>query len=243
MNGATPAGRDAPSRPARATGVVALEAIGVTRAFGIGRGVFDVALSLSTGDFVALTGPSGAGKTTLLRLLAALDAPDAGEVRRFGEPRRTPRRGDARVAVVFQRPRLVGRLPVLDNVLMGRLGHLSRWQALAGRFDAQERRLALQCLDRVGLLAHAADRADRLSGGEQQRVSIARALVQQPRVLLADEPVSSLDPENAATVLALLRGCADDGLAVLASLHQPELARAWCGRIVAMRGGRIERTG
>jgi phosphonate transport system ATP-binding protein len=224
-------------------GVPALSMAGATRTFGSGRGVVDVDLQLHAGEFVALVGPSGAGKTTLMRLLAALEAPDAGAVLRFGEPRRAPRRGDARIAVVFQRPRLVGRLSALDNVLMGRLGRMPRWRALAGRFDALDRRQAFECLDRVGLLAHAGDRADRLSGGEQQRVSIARALVQGPSVLLADEPVASLDPDNARAVLGLLRGCADEGLAVLASLHQPELALEFCHRVVAVREGRVAAQG
>jgi phosphonate transport system ATP-binding protein len=229
----------APAQPA-GHGVPALAMTGVTRRFGNGRGVADIDLRLHAGEFVALVGPSGAGKTTLMRLLAALEAPDSGTVLRFGEPRRAPRRGDARIAVVFQRPRLVGRLSALDNVLMGRLGTMPRWRALLGRFDAADRRCAFACLDRVGLLEHAGDRADRLSGGEQQRVSIARALVQAPRVLLADEPVSSLDPDNARAILTVLRGCADEGLAVLASLHQPELAHEFCSRVVALRAGRVD---
>ena len=216
---------------------------GATRRHPGGRGVADVDLAVREGEFVALVGPSGAGKTTLLRLMASLDAPHAGEVRRFGETPRGPRRGDTRVAVVFQRPRLVGRADALANVLAGRLGHLPRWRALLGAFDDGDRRLALASLAKVGLLDRAGDRADRLSGGEQQRVAIARALAQAPRVLLADEPVASLDPDNARAVLAVLRACADDGLAVVASLHQPELARAYCDRVVALRDGRVEAGG
>ncbi len=218
----------------------AVAAIGLTREFRSGRGVFDVDLHVESRQFLALVGPSGAGKTTLLRLLAGIERPDAGALTRFGDQDASACRGDTRVALVFQRPRLVGRLSAVENVLAGRLGHLPRWKGLLKRFAARDWTLAFECLDQVGLLAHAGDRADRLSGGEQQRVSIARALAQQPRVLLADEPVSSLDPLNARLVLGLLRQCADQGLAVVASLHQPDLALEFSDRIIALSNGRIE---
>jgi phosphonate transport system ATP-binding protein len=230
----------APLPPAEvALGASALAASGLTRRFANGRGVFDVDLHVRRGEFVALTGPSGAGKTTLLRLLAGIERPDRGAVVADGRQRTGARRGDTSIALVFQRPRLVGRATSAENVLAGRLGHLPRWRALLKRFGADDWQLALQSLDQVGLLEHAADRADRLSGGEQQRVAIARALAQQPRVLLADEPVSSLDPDNARRVLTILRACADRGLAVVASLHQPELAREFSDRCVAMAAGRF----
>lgn len=217
----------------------ALAARGLTRTFGSGRGVFDVDLRVELRQFLALVGPSGAGKTTLLRMLAGIERPDAGILMRFGNRNASARRGDTNVALVFQRPRLVGRLSAVENVLAGRLGHLPRWQGLLKRFEARDWTLAFECLDRVGLLAHASDRADRLSGGEQQRVAIARALAQQPRVLLADEPVASLDPANARVVLSLLRRCADQGLAVIASLHQPQLAHEFADRVVALQDGRV----
>jgi phosphonate transport system ATP-binding protein len=221
----------------RAPAIVAapvLAARGLSRRFANGRGLAAIDLQLRAGQFVALVGPSGAGKTTLLRLLAGLDRPTEGEARLDGAPRMPARRGDTAVALIFQRAHLVGRIRAVDNVLGGRLGHLPRWRGLLGRFADADWQQALGCLDEVGLLGHAADRTDRLSGGEQQRVAIARALAQQPRALLADEPVASLDPDNARRVLAILRACADRGLAVLASLHQPELARAYADRIVPL---------
>jgi phosphonate transport system ATP-binding protein len=217
---------------------------GLTRLFrdhAAERGIRGVDLTLRAGEFVALLGPSGAGKTTALRLLAGLDAADAGSVQR---PGRTAddgrcRRGDTAVALVFQKPRLIGRLTALDNVLAGRLGHLPRWRGLLRRFRPDDLRHALQALERVGLLARADERCDRLSGGEQQRVAIARALAQAPSVLLADEPVASLDPGNAERVLRILRELADDGLAVLCSLHQPELAQRYADRLVLLDRGRL----
>jgi phosphonate transport system ATP-binding protein len=216
-----------------------LAAQGLTRCFDGGRGVSSATLSLHGGQFVALVGPSGAGKTTLLRLLAGLDVPAAGEVRRDGVPVTRPRRGDTRVALVFQRPRLVGRRSALDNVLAGRLGHMSRWRGLLARHDNADLAIALQALADVGLLDRADARADVLSGGEQQRVAIARALAQQPRVLLADEPVASLDPANARRVLSILHAASRRGLAVLASLHQPDLAREFADRVLTLDGGRL----
>jgi phosphonate transport system ATP-binding protein len=220
-----------------------LSAHGLTRSFGAerARGVFDIDLALHAGEFVALLGASGAGKTTLLRLLAGLDAPDCGRIERpDGGVRR--HRGDTTVALIFQRPRLVGRLAAIDNVLGGRLGHVSRLRGLARRFHAHDWRIAFAALDRVGLLDRAGERTDRMSGGEQQRIAIARALAQQPRVLLADEPVSSLDPANAALVLETLRALAGDGMAVLCSLHQPQLAQQFTDRMIALAHGRLAGT-
>ncbi len=213
----------------------------VTRSFGGARprGVFEIDLALRGGEFVALLGASGAGKTTLLRLLAGLEAPQAGRLLRGGRERARPRRGDTTVGLVFQRPQLIGRVSVLDNVLAGRLGHLPRWRGLVKRFGPIDERVAFEVLAKVGLLDRAAERCDRLSGGEQQRIAIARALAQQPLALLADEPVASLDPANSARVLGTLRALADDGLAVLCSLHQPELARRYADRVVALMDGRV----
>jgi len=225
-------------RPASAATLLAAQAL--TRSFGANppRGVFDLHLVLRAGEFVALLGASGAGKTTLLRLLAGLEAADRGRIERFAGRARDPR-GDTSVALVYQRPRLVGRLNVIDNVLAGRLGHVSLWRGLARRFHVDDWRIAFAALDRVGLLDRAGERTDRLSGGEQQRIAMARALAQQPRVLLADEPVSSLDPANAERVLDTLRALADEGMAVLCSLHQPQLARRYADRIIGLSHGRL----
>jgi phosphonate transport system ATP-binding protein len=145
-----------------------------------------------------------------------------------------------RVAVIFQQFNLVRRLSALDNVLAGRLGHVPAWRGWLRQFDRADRRLALACLDRVGLLAQAGQRADTLSGGQQQRVAIARALAQQPELIVADEPVASLDPASSAGILELLlRICEDDGVAVICSLHQLHLAQRFAHRLVGLSAGQI----
>ena len=142
--------------------------------------------------------------------------------------------------ILFQQFNLIRRLSALDNVLAGRLGHVSTWRVMLRRFPAADRQLALAALDRVGLLAHAEQRADSLSGGQQQRVAIARALAQRSRFLLADEPVASLDPESAKSVLAILREIARErAIAVLMSLHQVDFAMQFADRVIGLRAGRM----
>ena len=203
-----------------------------------------VSLEVRRGEFVALLGPSGAGKTTLFRCLTGLTKPDAGHVSVDGREL-TSLRGHAlraarrEVALIFQQFNLVRRLTAIQNVLAGRLAVVPTWRVLARRFSSADRQLALRCLDTVGLREKADTRADQLSGGQQQRVAIARALAQDARVILADEPVASLDPEAAATVLDSLRVAAAAGVAIVASLHQVHFARAYADRIVALRDGRV----
>jgi phosphonate transport system ATP-binding protein len=204
----------------------------------------DVSLAVRPGEFVAVLGPSGAGKTTLFRCLTGLTPPDAGRVaieghdlaELRGRALRTARR---EVALIFQQFNLVRRLTALQNVVAGRLAVMPTWRVLLRRFTYADRQLALRGLDTVGLLTKAYARADQLSGGQQQRVAIARALAQDARVILADEPVASLDPDAAATVLDCLRAATKAGVAVVASLHQVHLATAYADRVVAMRDGRI----
>jgi phosphonate transport system ATP-binding protein len=208
------------------------------------RALEGVSLAIRTGEFVAVLGPSGAGKTTLFRCLTGLTRPDSGAVVVGGRDIMRARgrelaRARHDIALIFQQFNLIRRLPALANVLVGRLAAIPTWRVLARRFTRADRQLALRCLDTVGLLDKAYTRADQLSGGQQQRVAIARALAQEAKVILADEPVASLDPESAATVLESLRTAAASGVAVVASLHQVHLARAYADRIVALRAGRI----
>ncbi|MBM3486252.1 MAG: phosphonate ABC transporter ATP-binding protein [Alphaproteobacteria bacterium] len=211
-----------------------------------GRTVLDaVSLSVASGEVVAVLGASGAGKTTLFRCIAGLAAIDAGSVHLDDTPLQALR-GRALAAarrdigLVFQQHNLVRRLDALDNVLAGRLGRVPAWRVILRRFAGADLSRAVAALDRVGLIEHAHQRADTLSGGQQQRVAIARVLAQESRIILADEPVASLDPVTAAATLALLRGLARErGIGVLCNLHQVDLALGHADRIVGLAGGRI----
>jgi phosphonate transport system ATP-binding protein len=195
---------------------------GLRKSFG-GRVVLDgFDLRVEPGEFVALLGPNGSGKSTALRCVVGLETPDGGSIDVGGN-----------AAMVFQKIHLVGRRNALDNVCSGALGRLPLHRSLF--FSADVREEAMRCLDRVGLADRALDRCARLSGGQQQRVAIARALCQRANVILADEPVSALDPQAAVQVMELLVDLASEGLAVVAVLHQPELARTYAHRIVDMQ--------
>jgi len=200
-------------------------------------------LEFAEGAFTILLGPSGAGKSTLLRSLNGIVPLSQGQVvsAYLGVLRNTRewREHRRKTGMIFQQHQLIGRLTALANVLMGRLGHHSTLRSLFP-LSAYEKRMALEALDRVGLLDYALRRADQLSGGQQQRVGIARALAQAPNLILADEPVASLDPATAERVLALLHGiCRQDGLSAIISLHQVELARQFADRIIGINGGHV----
>lgn len=216
----------------------------VTKRYGTTLALDDVSFVVDPGEFVALLGPSGAGKSTLFRCVTRLVAPDTGAVRVLGRDMSALSGQELRLArrdvgLIFQQFNLIGRLSAMDNVLAGRMGHASTLRVMLRQFTRADRQLALAALDRVGLLERAGQRADSLSGGQQQRVAIARVLAQQARLLLADEPVSSLDPQSAENVLGILRNIArETGIAVVCALHQVDLARRYADRVVALRGGR-----
>lgn len=221
--------------------MIELQGVSVTYPGGV-KALKPVDLELK-GEITVLLGPSGAGKSTLLRCMNALVAPTTGQLRSaaHGVVRGAGalRRHRRETAMVFQQHQLIGRLNAMQNVLTGRLAFHSTWRTLF-TFSAADRRLALACLERVGLLEAALRRTDKLSGGQQQRVGIARALAQEPALILADEPVASLDPETAAKVLTLLSDiCKSDGIAAVISLHQVELARQFADRIVGIVDGSI----
>ncbi|MBC7780557.1 MAG: phosphonate ABC transporter ATP-binding protein [Proteobacteria bacterium] len=213
----------------------------VTHRFGTRVALDAVSFDCRAGEFVALLGASGAGKTTLLRGAAGLCAFDSGVVSIAGRDARGLAARERRtVAMVFQSHALIDRLSALDNVLAGRLGYSPRWRSWSRRFTRADTLLALECLDRVGLLARSQQRTDTLSGGEQQRVALARALAQAPAVLLADEPVASLDPMTGAAILQLLQECCRERqVSVLCSLHQTALALVHADRVVGLRAGRV----
>lgn len=213
----------------------------MSKRFGERVALADVSLRLRPGEFVGLLGPSGAGKSTLFRCVAGLEHADSGTAL-LGEQKLGPLRGHAngRIAMVFQQFALVDRLSVLDNVLAGRLGAVPAWRGVLRRFSREDRIFAMHCLDRVSMLDYAQQRADRLSGGQKQRVAIARALAQKPDVILADEPIASLDPTLAGGILELLRLIAKvDNVAVICSLHQLSFAREYSDRVIGIRAGKI----
>ena len=206
------------------------------------RALSPCSLSFAPGAFTVLLGASGAGKSTLLRSLNYLVVPTGGRVvSESGDlhNRHHLRAHRRRTGMVFQQHQLIGRASVLSNVLTGRLGYHSGLRTLLPPTRA-EKKLALEAIERVGLIDYALRRADQLSGGQQQRVGIARAMVQQPSLVLADEPVASLDPASADRVLSLLHGiCKSDGITAIVSLHQLDFARRYADRIVALAQGGI----
>ena len=240
MSRADPRPVPAPDRAA-ATDACVLDAVTVTYAGRTALG--PVSLTVPAGQAVALVGPSGAGKTTLLRVLAGQVTPAAGAVLLAGRDlsRLHRRRELPRLAGLLpQRFDLVPQLTARHNAQAGALGRWGLLRSLAALLLPLEHPPAREALRRVGLSERAATRVADLSGGEQQRVAIARLLVQDPSVLLADEPVASLDPARADQLLGLLRGTArDDGRTLVASLHAPELARRHFDRVVGLRGGRV----
>lgn len=213
-------------------------------------------LQIEQGEFVCIIGLSGAGKSTLLRCVNRLIEASSGAIlvpralsgvsadgarvdvlRLNAEDLRLLRR---KVGMVFQQFNIVKRLSVIENVLSGGLGYQPGLRSVLRIFSREEKRQALTNLDRVGLLDHAYKRADQLSGGEQQRVAIARTLMQQPAIILADEPVASLDPRLSRVVLDILkRVCREDGITALVSLHALELTREYADHIIGLKQGQI----
>ena len=207
------------------------------------RALDGVTLAIEAGESVALVGPSGAGKTSLLRALAATLTPTSGDVLLFGSHIQEVLRGGmlpSFVGLMPQRLDLVPQLTVKHNVQAGALGRWGLWRSLVALLLPVEDPHARVATVRVGIEAQFGQRTSRCSGGEQQRVALARLLVQDPRVLLVDEPVSSLDPVRADQLLGLLRRLSDeDGRTLIASLHSPELARRHFDRIIGLRQGRV----
>ncbi|MDZ3832201.1 MAG: phosphonate ABC transporter ATP-binding protein [Sphingopyxis sp.] len=221
-----------------------IELRGVGKRFdGAGKILDSIDLSVPRGQFCVVLGPSGAGKSTLLRLINGLIAPDVGAIRIDGEvlTRANMRRIRRRIGMVHQHFNLTPRLRVADNVLVGALPALPRWRALLGLHARASRERALALAGVVGLdCEQLGRRAETLSGGQQQRVGIARAFMLEPDLVLADEPVASLDPALSIKILGLIRDQASrTGSTVVCSLHQVELARAFADRIVGLNGGRI----
>lgn len=209
------------------------------------RALDSVSLGAAEGELTVILGANGSGKTTLVRCIVGLIRPTSGSITIAGDDwsrlrGRRLRASRRRVGVIFQNASVVPRRSALANVAVGCLGRQHGLLTHAGLFPREESRQALECLERVGLAHLAAQRADTLSGGQAQRVAIARALLQQPALLLADEPVASLDPDATADVMTLLRALArSERLAVICVLHQLDVARQFADRIVGLRQGAV----
>lgn len=197
----------------------------------------DVSFEIPDGEFVVLLGPSGAGKSTLLRILNGLTTPTEGTLAIGGEAV-TGTRSD--IAMVFQMHYLVESMSAYRNSLTGALNRTDTVDSVFTRYDEEDKRMALDALDTVGLLEEADQRAGSMSGGQQQRVGIARALTQDPALLLADEPVASLDPRAAQEVMQYLKDAATErDLTSVVSLHQVNIAREFGERFIGLRDGEV----
>lgn len=194
-------------------------------------------------DFLAMIGPSGAGKSTLIRCVNRLVEPTGGQITLLGQDvcalnARELRGLRRNVGMIFQEFNLINRMSVMDNVLSGRLGYTSNIRSLFRHFPKKDISQALDYLDRVGLGDHINKRADELSGGQRQRVGIARALMQQPKLLLLDEPTSALDPKISREVMALILSIAKElGVPTLCNIHDVQLAKEFCNRIIGLQDG------
>lgn len=213
------------------------------KSYGSNHVLHGIDLDVKAGEFVVMLGLSGAGKSTLLRCMNGLNHADSGVLQVGGIDlmQKHSRRELARhVAMVFQHHNLVQRLSVRKNVLTGRLGQVGTLASVMQMFKHSDITLANECLERVGLAHKADERTAALSGGQMQRVGIARALAQKPHVILADEPVASLDPKTARSVLQYLRDATREmGIAVVCNLHQVDYAKEFGDRVVGLAHGRM----
>jgi len=202
-----------------------------------------VSFSVEADDFCAVIGPSGAGKSTLIRCINRLVEPDSGSIVLYGRDvaqisTRELRQTRRHIGMIFQEFNLVNRMSVMDNVLAGRLGAVGTLRSIVKLFPRGDIERALAMLDRVGLIDHVDKRADQLSGGQRQRVGIARALMQDPKLLLVDEPTSSLDPKISREVMTLIREVAREfHVPVLCNIHDVQLATEFCSRILGLQDG------
>lgn len=217
----------------------------LTKKFGRVTAVDEVDLNTTTPQMIGIIGPSGAGKSTFLRMINRLTPATSGKIlvddrdilKLEGAEKRAWQRD---CAMIFQQFNLVPRLDVITNVMLGRLNRHSNLKSIFSIFSKKEINQAFNALSRLGIAEQALKRADNLSGGQQQRVAIARALTQEPKMILADEPIASLDPMSAQVVMQALREINErDGLPVICNLHTLDTARSYCDRVVGMRQGKV----
>lgn len=209
----------------------------------------DINFELHAGEFVAIIGRSGAGKSTLLHVLNGTIPSSAGEIINYHDNGETQniaalttkqmRKWRAKCGMIFQDFCLVPRLDVITNVLLGRLSYTSTLKSFFKIFADQDRARAIELLQWLNMLPHALQRAENLSGGQMQRVAICRAMMQNPKILLADEPVASLDPKNTTRIMNTLQKISENDIAVIVNLHSVDLVKDYCTRVIGIAHGRI----
>lgn len=204
-----------------------------------------ISFDVYEGEFIAVIGPSGAGKSTLLRSVNRLVTPTSGEILYKDCSILQASKNDLRtirsnIGMIFQHYNIVDRLSVLENVLHGHLGEMNTFNGLFNRYTEEQKREAIQLLEKVGLENEIFKRADDLSGGQRQRVGICRALTQNPSLILADEPIASLDPKSSAIVMeSIYNNCKGKNIACLVNLHQVDVAKKYATRIIAIQKGQV----
>lgn len=238
--------RPAPLQPG---GQKLLSVQGLGKSWGENRVLDNVSFDLHAGEMVAVIGRSGAGKSTLLHMLnGTIDASEGAVYSlRDGEPQRNLltlnsrqlRQWRSECGMIFQDFCLVPRLDVLTNVLLGRLSQTSTLKSFFKVFSDSDRAHAIELLQWMNMLPQALQRAENLSGGQMQRVAICRALMQNPKILLADEPVASLDPKNTKRIMDVLRQVSEQGISVMVNLHSVELVKSYCTRVIGIQRGRV----
>lgn len=212
---------------------------------GLTNALNDVTLTVNPNEFLVIIGPSGAGKSTFIRSINQLVKPTSGSVELLDQELTDLKTADLRKArtnmgMVFQAYNLIERSTVLQNVLNGRLGQLSSWKTMLNRYDDEVIQEAISLLTELGLKEHVFKLARELSGGQKQRVGIARALMQNPKLILADEPIASLDPKASSVVMdGLTHATIEKGISCIVNLHQVEIAKEYATRIVGIRSGEV----
>jgi phosphonate transport system ATP-binding protein len=226
--------------------VALLEVNGLMKSYQPGNPILkDVSFSVEAGEFVAVIGPSGAGKSTMLRCLNRMVDIGEGQVFFDGKDVGAQNKKGLRdvrkhIGMVFQHYNLVPRLTVIENVLHGRFGYKSTLQGVLGRFTEAEKRKAFDLLEKLGIAEHAYKRCDQLSGGQQQRVGICRALIQDPKIILCDEPIASLDPNSSKVIMDHLKTISIEfGITCIVNLHQVDVAKDYANRIIGLKKGEV----
>lgn len=223
-----------------------LELKNVTKYYDKGTpAISDISFVANEGEFISVIGPSGAGKSTILRCINRMIEASSGEIIFDSQDilkcnKRNIRAVRTKIGMIFQQYNLVERMSVIENVLHGRLGHKSTLAGIAGSYTDEEKKYAFKIIDMLGLADQVYKRCDQLSGGQKQRVGIARALVQKPKIILCDEPISSLDPNSSKIIMDYLKSISSEmKITLIVNLHQVEMSLKYSDRIIGVNSGKI----